>query len=113
MVWRFHPRGHCRRSDVERSSSDGNREMKGGPEGARHSRGVRDGRGRELARCHECFFGPDDAYHQARRRFVYKLGEADAGTPRSGIGARDPGRLDLGGAPDRRRRRSSGSVVKR
>jgi putative two-component system hydrogenase maturation factor HypX/HoxX len=29
-------------------------------------------RDEELARCHECFFGPDRSYHQARRRFVYK-----------------------------------------
>jgi putative two-component system hydrogenase maturation factor HypX/HoxX len=28
----------------------------------------------ELARCHECFFGTDRSYHDARRRFVYKLG---------------------------------------
>jgi putative two-component system protein, hydrogenase maturation factor HypX/HoxX len=34
----------------------------------------------ELARCHACFFGSDRSYHEARRRFVYKLG--DAGTPR-------------------------------
>jgi putative two-component system protein, hydrogenase maturation factor HypX/HoxX len=27
----------------------------------------------ELARSHECFFGPDPSYHEARRRFVYKL----------------------------------------
>jgi putative two-component system protein, hydrogenase maturation factor HypX/HoxX len=27
----------------------------------------------ELARCHQCFFGADSAYHEARRRFVYKL----------------------------------------
>jgi putative two-component system protein, hydrogenase maturation factor HypX/HoxX len=27
----------------------------------------------ELARSHECFFGPDRSYHEARRRFVYKL----------------------------------------
>jgi putative two-component system hydrogenase maturation factor HypX/HoxX len=27
----------------------------------------------EMARCHQCFFGPDPAYHQARRGFVYKL----------------------------------------
>ena len=27
----------------------------------------------ELARCLECFFGPDRGYHVARRRFVYKL----------------------------------------
>jgi putative two-component system protein, hydrogenase maturation factor HypX/HoxX len=28
----------------------------------------------ELARSHECFFGADRSYHEARRRFVYKLG---------------------------------------
>ena len=28
----------------------------------------------ELARSHRCFFGPDPSYHEARRRFVYKLG---------------------------------------
>jgi putative two-component system protein, hydrogenase maturation factor HypX/HoxX len=27
----------------------------------------------ELARCRRCFFGPDSGYHDARRRFVYKL----------------------------------------
>ena len=27
----------------------------------------------ELARCLECFFGPDRRYHEARRRFVHKL----------------------------------------
>ena len=26
----------------------------------------------ELARSHECFFGPDRSYHEARHRFVYK-----------------------------------------
>jgi putative two-component system protein, hydrogenase maturation factor HypX/HoxX len=30
-------------------------------------------RAKELARCRECFFGPDRSYHDARRRFVYKL----------------------------------------
>ena len=48
-------------------------------------------RDEELARCHECFFGPDAGYHDARRRFVYKLGQADAGTPRRDMAARDPG----------------------
>jgi putative two-component system hydrogenase maturation factor HypX/HoxX len=28
----------------------------------------------ELARCHDNFFGSDKSYHEARRRFVYKLG---------------------------------------
>ena len=31
----------------------------------------------ELAHCHQAFFGPDTAYHDARRRFVYKLAPAD------------------------------------
>lgn len=29
-------------------------------------------RDEELSRCHECFFGPDGSYHEARTRFVYK-----------------------------------------
>jgi putative two-component system hydrogenase maturation factor HypX/HoxX len=33
-------------------------------------------RDEELARSYECFFGPDRSYHEARRRFVYKLGAA-------------------------------------
>ncbi len=36
----------------------------------------------ELARAHECFFGRDRSYHEARRRFVYKLGRRDEQTPR-------------------------------
>jgi putative two-component system protein, hydrogenase maturation factor HypX/HoxX len=28
----------------------------------------------EMARSHQCFFGPDRSYHEARQRFVYKLG---------------------------------------
>ena len=35
-------------------------------------------RRQELARSHECFFGPDPSYHEARRRFVYKLRPAAA-----------------------------------
>lgn len=31
----------------------------------------------ELARCRQCFFGPDSGYHEARRRFVYKLPASD------------------------------------
>jgi putative two-component system protein, hydrogenase maturation factor HypX/HoxX len=38
-------------------------------------------RSEELARSHECFFGPDRSYHEARRRFVYKLGAPCAVTP--------------------------------
>ena len=48
-------------------------------------------RDEELARCHECFFGPDRAYHEARRRFVHKLRQAGADTPRLDMAARDPG----------------------
>ncbi len=33
-------------------------------------------RDQELARCHDCCFGPDPSYHHARARFVYKLGAA-------------------------------------
>jgi putative two-component system protein, hydrogenase maturation factor HypX/HoxX len=29
-------------------------------------------RAAELARCHDCLYGPDRSYHRARRRFVYK-----------------------------------------
>jgi putative two-component system hydrogenase maturation factor HypX/HoxX len=34
----------------------------------------------ELARSHECFFGADRSYHEARRRFVHKLGRPCAVT---------------------------------
>ena len=39
----------------------------------------------ELARSHRCFFGPDPSYHEARHRFVYKLGGGGEGqaTPRT------------------------------
>ncbi len=30
-------------------------------------------RAREMDRSYQCFFGPDRSYHEARRRFVYKL----------------------------------------
>jgi hypothetical protein len=32
-----------------------------------------------MARAHECFFGPDRSYHEARSRFTRKLGAG--GTP--------------------------------
>jgi putative two-component system protein, hydrogenase maturation factor HypX/HoxX len=35
----------------------------------------------ELAECHECFFGAESVYHEARRMFVYKLGAPCAVTP--------------------------------
>jgi len=34
-------------------------------------------RDEELVRCRQSFFGPDPGYHDARRRFVYKLAERD------------------------------------
>lgn len=37
--------------------------------------------GEELARSHECFFGPDRSYHEARRWFVYKLGAVVTASP--------------------------------
>jgi putative two-component system protein, hydrogenase maturation factor HypX/HoxX len=40
-------------------------------------------RSEELARCHECFFGADSSYHEARRRFVYKLGPTCVVEPRA------------------------------
>jgi len=39
-------------------------------------------RSEELARSHECFFGPDRSYHEARHRFVHKLGAPCVITPR-------------------------------
>ena len=33
-------------------------------------------RAEEMARSHQCFFGPDRSYHEARRGFVHKLGPA-------------------------------------
>ena len=41
-------------------------------------------RDEELARCRECFFGPNPSYHEARRRFVYKLAVPLGGQQRSG-----------------------------
>jgi putative two-component system hydrogenase maturation factor HypX/HoxX len=35
----------------------------------------------ELIRSHECFFGDDRSYHEARHRFVHKLGAPCAVTP--------------------------------
>jgi putative two-component system protein, hydrogenase maturation factor HypX/HoxX len=35
----------------------------------------------EMARSHECFFGPDRSYHDARRRFTRKLPPAEASVP--------------------------------
>jgi putative two-component system hydrogenase maturation factor HypX/HoxX len=49
-------------------------------------------RDEELARCRECFFGADTSYHEARRRFVYKLDEAGAGVRQLDPSRRDPGR---------------------
>ncbi len=46
----------------------------------------------ELARCHENFFGPDGSYHEARRRFVHKIGPPCAVAPPA---RRDSGVLDI------------------
>ena len=35
---------------------------------------LRSYRAEEMARAHECFFGPDRSYHDARSRFTRKLG---------------------------------------
>jgi putative two-component system protein, hydrogenase maturation factor HypX/HoxX len=35
-------------------------------------------RAEEMAHAHDCFFGPDPSYHEARRRFTRKLGAAQA-----------------------------------
>jgi putative two-component system protein, hydrogenase maturation factor HypX/HoxX len=50
----------------------------------------------ELARCHENFFGDDRSYHDARRRFVYKLGAPCAVTPVSA--RRSPAAYPMNGA---------------
>jgi putative two-component system hydrogenase maturation factor HypX/HoxX len=44
-------------------------------------------RSEELTRSHECFFGADRSYHEARRRFVYKTGAPCAVTPAAGADA--------------------------
>jgi putative two-component system hydrogenase maturation factor HypX/HoxX len=45
-------------------------------------------RDEELRRAYECFFGPDRSYHEARRRFVYKLGPVCAPQPADDLLAR-------------------------
>jgi putative two-component system protein, hydrogenase maturation factor HypX/HoxX len=50
----------------------------------------------ELARCHETFFGDDRSYHEARRRFVYKLGAPCAVTPQ--VSRRSPAAYPMNGA---------------
>jgi putative two-component system protein, hydrogenase maturation factor HypX/HoxX len=39
-------------------------------------------RAEEMARAYECFFGPDPSYHEARRRFVRKLGASETASTR-------------------------------
>jgi putative two-component system hydrogenase maturation factor HypX/HoxX len=48
-------------------------------------------RAEELARSHECFFGDDRSYHEARHRFVHKLGAPCVVTP-AALGAGPPAR---------------------
>ncbi|MGO9906379.1 MAG: hydrogenase maturation protein [Solirubrobacteraceae bacterium] len=38
-----------------------------------HAKPLQAYRQEELAHCHQCFFGPNTGYHDARQRFVYKL----------------------------------------
>jgi putative two-component system hydrogenase maturation factor HypX/HoxX len=54
----------------------------------------------ELAQSHECFFGPDRSYHEARHRFVHKLGAPCLVTPTHARAAR-------GRAPSTSARRAS------
>jgi putative two-component system hydrogenase maturation factor HypX/HoxX len=44
-------------------------------------------RAEEMARSHRCFFGPDRSYHEARRRFVHKLGAPCEAAPPAALPA--------------------------
>jgi putative two-component system hydrogenase maturation factor HypX/HoxX len=44
-------------------------------------------RNEELARSYRCFFGEDRSYHEARHRFVHKLG-APCAVPTPAVGDR-------------------------
>jgi putative two-component system protein, hydrogenase maturation factor HypX/HoxX len=44
----------------------------------------------EMARAHRCFFEPDRSYHEARRRFAYKLGGPARSEPPGGAVRRAP-----------------------
>ena len=50
----------------------------------------------ELARSYRCFFGEDRSYHEARRRFVHKLGAPCAVAPAAVAPARDAGTGGIG-----------------
>ena len=51
-------------------------------------------RAEEMIRAHDCFFGPDRSYHEARRRFTHKLGAVCAVAPAaSAAPAAQPARL--------------------
>jgi putative two-component system hydrogenase maturation factor HypX/HoxX len=58
----------------------------------------------ELAKSHECFFGPDRSYHEARHRFVRKLGAPCVVTPAQPRSRRQAAR---GPAPSTSARRAS------
>jgi putative two-component system protein, hydrogenase maturation factor HypX/HoxX len=53
-------------------------------------------RAEELAKSYECFFGEDRSYHEARHRFVHKLGAPCVVTPARA--ARVPARVRRSGA---------------
>ena len=57
------------------------REAARAPAGRAHQAAQRATAREELARSHDCFFGEDRSYHQARHRFVHKLGAPCAVTP--------------------------------
>ncbi|HET6548004.1 MAG TPA: enoyl-CoA hydratase-related protein [Solirubrobacter sp.] len=60
-------------------------------------------RAEEMARSHECFFGPDRSYHEARNRFVWKTG-APCAVPVAAkpefVAATTPATLTVAPAPE-------------
>jgi putative two-component system protein, hydrogenase maturation factor HypX/HoxX len=54
----------------------------------------------ELAKCHECFFGEDRSYHEARRRFVYKLGAPCVVSPPAALRVSSNGALRAAAASE-------------
>jgi putative two-component system hydrogenase maturation factor HypX/HoxX len=71
---------------------EGKRRQRAADEAARPLESYRH---QELERCHECFFGANRSYHEARRRFVYKLGAPCAVDP----AAQEHSPQMLGGRP--------------
>ena len=63
------------------TSTTGSRASGAGAPATRQVKPLNAYRKEELARSYGCFFGEDRSYHEARRRFVYKLGAPCAVTP--------------------------------